>query len=150
MRAALAVIGAIIILVLFGTMMVGIKSAQTSERSDVFNAVTTGAGATTANVVLVADPFENDKLNVSSIISSNALDAPLPDSYVSASNTLTVRGLKDGDTRNLTVTYLYGSLTGKAAPTGQFLGMIPLFVGIAIVVIIIGAGIFVFAHKGAG
>lgn len=150
MRAALAVIGVIIILVLFGTMMVGIKSAQTLDRDDNFAAVTTGPGVTTANVVLVTDPFDNSILNIDSIISDNTLDAPLPDSYVPASNTLTVRGLKDSDTRALIVTYSYGSLTGSAAPTGQFLKMIPIFVAIAALLIIVGAGIAIFINKNAG
>lgn len=150
MRAALAVIGVIIILVLFGTMMLGIKTAQTTERDDSFAAVVTGGGVTTANVVLVTDPYENDILNIASIVSDNPLDAPLPDTYVPASNTLTVRGLNAADTRGLVITYSYAALTGAAASTGSFLNMIPIFVAIAALLIIVGAGIFVFAHKGAG
>lgn len=150
MRAALAVIGVIIILVLFGTMLTGIRTAQTDERDDPFNAVLTAPGVTTAPVVLVTDIYDSSILNVTSIISDNNLDAPLPDGYVPATNTLTVRGLAANDTRNLIVTYQFGALTGDAASTGSFLGMIPIFVAIAAVVILVGAGIFVFAHKGAG
>jgi hypothetical protein len=148
MRAALAVIGVIIILVLFGSMMAGIKSAQTDERDDAFNAVTTGPGVTTADVVLVTDIYDNDILNVSSIVSDNIADAPLANAYTPASNTLEIRGLADTDTRNLIVTYAYGTLTGAASSTSSFLNMIPIFIAISAVVIIVGAGIFVFAHKG--
>lgn len=147
MKAALAVIGVIIILILFGTMIVGINQAQTDERLDGFVGVTTGVGVTEADVVLVADPFNNDILNISAIVSTNPLDAPLPDSYVGATNTLTVRGLNANDTRTLNVTYAYGSLTGNAAAVGSFLDMIPIFVSIAAVLIIVGAAIAVFVTK---
>lgn len=148
MRAALAVIGVIIILILFGTMMFGINQAQTDERVDAFAAVATGPGVTTAPVILVTDPYDNSLLSVESIVSTNALDAPLPDTYVAGTNTLTVRGLAANDTRTLTVTYVYGALVGQAASTGTFLGMIPIFVAIAAVLIIVGAGIAVFAKRG--
>jgi hypothetical protein len=138
MKAALAVIGVIIILLLFGTMIVGINSAQTTERTDTFVAPTAVA-TTEADVVLVADPWNNDILNISEITSSLATDAPLPDSYVGSTNTLTVRGLTEDTTRTLTIVYVYGSLSGTPAATGDFLDMIPVFVAIAAVLIIIAA-----------
>lgn len=150
MRAALAVIGVIVILVLFGTMMVGINNAQTDERTDTFAAVTTGGGISTASVVLVGDLYSDNILNVVSISSSNALDAPLPNGYTSASNTLAVRGLNASDTRTLTVVYKYGALVGEAAAAGTFLNMVPLLVGVSILVILVGAGIAVFAANRSG
>lgn len=148
MKAALAVIGVIIILVLFGTMMVGINQAKKDERVDAFAAVVTGGGVNEADVVLVADIFDNNILSVTSILSDNILDAPLPDTYVAASNTLTVRGLAASQTRGLTVTYDYGALSGDAESTGTFLDMIPIFIAIAAVLIIVGAGIAVFTRRG--
>jgi hypothetical protein len=145
MRAALAVIGVIIILILFGTMMGGITAAQTAERVDAFAAVTTGGGIVEADVVLVADPFNGA---LTSIVSTEVLDAPLPDAYVAGANTLTVRGLNPSDTRTLTVTYLYGALTGTAASTGTFLGLIPIFIAIAALLILIGAGFAVYSSRG--
>lgn len=147
MKAAFTIVGVVIILILFGTMMAGIKNAQTDERIDAFAAVTTGVGVTEADVVLVTDIYDNSILNVSGIVSSNALDAPLPDSFTPVSNTLTIRGLNANDTRSLEVVYLYAALTGDAAPAGTFLGMVPIFVGIAIVVIIVGAGIAVWTSR---
>jgi hypothetical protein len=148
MRAALAVIGVIIILILFGTMMGGITAAQTAERVDAFAAVTTGGGIVEADVVLVADPFNGALTSVTSIVSTEVLDAPLPDAYVAGANTLTVRGLNPSDTRTLTVTYLYGALTGTAASTGTFLGLIPIFIAIAALLILIGAGFAVYSSRG--
>lgn len=148
MRAALAVIGVIIILTLFGTMMYGINQAQTDQRVDAFVAVATGGGITEAPVVLVADPFGNALTSVTEIVSNNALDAPLPDAYVAGTNTLTVRGLNAADTRTLTVTYMYGALVGQAAVTGEFLGLVPVFVAIAALLILVGAGIAVYSNRG--
>jgi hypothetical protein len=148
MRAALAVIGVIIILILFGTMMGGITAAQTAERTDTFAAVATGGGVVEADVVLVADPFNSALTSVTSITSNEVLDAPLPDAYVAGTNTLTVRGLNPSDTRTLTVTYLYGALTGTAASTGTFLGLVPIFVAIAALLILIGAGFAVYSSRG--
>lgn len=147
MRAVLAVIGAIIILSLFGTMMVGIKAAQTTARTDNFAAVTTGMGVTEADVVLVTDPYEDDILNVTEITSDNGADAPLPDAYVTGSNTLTVRGLNANDTRDLIVTYAYGNLTGTAAAAGSFLGLMPLLIGAAAVIIVVGAMLVAFVNR---
>ena len=147
MKAALAIIGVIIILLLFGTMIGGINQAQTDERVDAFAAIVTAPDIVIADVVLVADPFNNNILNISSIVSSNALDAPLPDTYVAATNTLTVRGLAADDTRTLTATYDYGALIGQAAAMGSFLDMLPFLIAIAVVLIVVGAGIAVFTRS---
>lgn len=147
MKAAFTIVGVVVVLILFGTMMAGINAAETDERTDDFAGVATGMGVTEADVVLVTDLDGNDILSVVEITSDNIADAPLPDTYVGGTNTLTVRGLNDNDTRGLSVTYKYDALTGDAAPAKSFLGMVPLFVGIAILLIIVGAGIAAFANR---
>lgn len=147
MKAAFTIVGVIIVLVLFGTMMSGIRSAQTDERIDAFAGVTTGGGIVETDVVLVTDIYDNNILNVVGIISDNPLDAPLPDSYAPLTDTLTIRGLAASDTRDLEVTYQYDVLTGDSAPAGIFLGMTPIFIGIAIIVIIIGSMVAVWASR---
>lgn len=141
MRAVAVIVAVILVLSLFGVMVAGIDDAQTDERVDVFGGVTTGVGETTADVVLVADPWNDDILSIVSIVSSNSSDAPLPDSYVTATNTLTVRGLAASDTRGLTITYDYGSLDEHASQIGTFLGMTPLFITIALIALVVTAGI---------
>lgn len=147
MKALLGVIGIIIILLLFGTFMGGIKDAQTDERTDTFAAVVTGGGVTTADVELVTDIYDNNILEVTEITSDLGTDSPLPDTYVSATNTLTVRGLTAAQTRTLTVTYRYDSLAGTdAEPTGKFLGFLPIMVIIVCICIAVAGVILAFKH----
>lgn len=145
MKVALTVIGVIIVLAMFGTMLGGINAAETDERTDVFAAVVTGLGETTADVILVADIFDNNILNVTSITSDNVLDAPLPDTYVEGTNTLTVRGLNANDTRGLTIVYEYDALDDQAV--GTLFGLLPLLVVVAVIMILIGVGIMAVRHR---
>jgi hypothetical protein len=147
MKSVMAIIGVIIILALFGTMMMGLNAAKTDERTDTFAAVATGMAATTADVVLVTDIFNNSLLSVVSITSDNVGDAPLPDVYTAGSNTLTVRGLKANDTRALTVVYDYDALTGESAPASTVLNIVPIIIVIALLLIIVGAAIAAFARR---
>lgn len=147
MKIAFAIIGVIVILILFGTMMTGINTAKTDERTDIFAAVVTGVGETEADVVLVTDIYDDNILNVVQILSDNEDDAPLPDSYLPGSNTLTVRGLNANDTRDLEVTYQYDALTGEAEPTARFLDMLPIFVGIGALMIVVGGIVAVFINR---
>lgn len=141
MKAVFAIVGVVVVLILLGTVMVGIKKAQTTERTDSFATVTTGGGDFTAPVVLVADLFDHDILNVTSISSDNVADAPLPYTYTPGTKTLVVRGLAASDTRNITVTYDYGSMTGQFSSASTFLKLIPLFIGIALLLIVVGVGV---------
>ena len=147
MKTILLVIGVIVVILMFSTLMGGIKTAQTDERTDTFAAVTTGGGIVEADVVLVADIYGNDILNVVSITSDLNTDAPLPDTYVAGTNILTVRGLTASQTRTLTVVYQYSALTGDAESAGTFLGFTPLLIGISIVVIIIAGLVMAFKNR---
>lgn len=148
MKIALTIIGVILVLLLFGTMMHGITDARTDERTDAFGAVVTAGGDFDTDVVLVADLYDNNVLNVTSITSSLNTDVPIVDSYVAGTNTLTIKGLTASETRTLTVIYKYDALTGDAATAGTFLGFTPLFVIIAVVVVVIGAIVAGFASRG--
>lgn len=138
MKVAMTVIGVIICLLLFGTMIGGITDAQTDERTDTFIS-TTGIGETTDDVVLVSDIFDDNLNNVVSITSNNSDDAPLPDTWVGASNTLTVRGLNADDTRTLTIIYKYDNLDNE--PVQTFFWLIPLLVAVALVLVLVAVGI---------
>jgi len=139
MKAIFAVIGVIIILFLFGTMLTGITSAQTDSRIDTFASVTTGVGETEADVDLVTDPFNDNILNITSITSNNDDDAPLPDYYLTSTNTLTVRGLNASDTRTLIVTYNYGSLGDNSETIDRLLDIMPMLVAVAAIIILVVA-----------
>jgi hypothetical protein len=146
MKVVLTIIGVILVLLMFGLMMGGIKDAQTDSRTDTFS-VTTAPAETTADVVLVADLYNDSILEITGLTSDVSTDNALQDSYVSATRTLTVRGLDDDETRTLTVTYRYDALTGDSASTGSFLGFIPIFVIIAVVLILVGGMIAVFSRR---
>lgn len=147
MKVAMTIIGVIVIILLFGTMMSGLSEARTDERTDAFAGVTTGVGVVEADVVLVAELYSDDILQVVSITSDNGSDAPLPDSYTPATNTLTVRGLAASDTRGLSVVYKYDALTGDSAPAGRFMGFLPFFIVIAVVLILVGVMVAAFKNR---
>ena len=134
MKAVFVIIGVIIVILMFGVMVGGIKSAQTAERTDLYNSTT--AAETDEDVVLVGTLYDEDLLNVT-ITSDLPADAPVPNTYTAVSRTLNIEGLAANETRQLTVTYLYGSLTGAAASAGTFLGLTPLLVAIGVLLLIV-------------
>ena len=146
MKTAFTIIGAIIVLVLFGTMLAGIGEAQTDERTDPFGAVVTGGGITVADVVLVVPLYEGNLGNVVSITSDLGTDVPIQTDYTALTQTLEVSGLTASDTRTLTVTYKYGAL-GNYVGVNSFFGFIPLLVGVAVVIIIVGSMVGAFKNR---
>jgi hypothetical protein len=145
MKSVFVIIGVIVVILMFGVMISGIKSAQTAERIDLYNSVT-GGGDFDTDVVLVGTLYDDDLLNAT-ITSDNALDAPVPTLYVPLTRTLTVSGLVASDTRQLTVTYLYGSLTGAAASAGTFLGITPLLVAVGVLLLIVAVLVTAFKSR---
>lgn len=146
MKTAFTIIGAIIVLVLFGTMLMGIREAQTDEQEDAFGAVVTGGGITQADVVLTAPLYGEVLTNVVSITSGLGTDVPLATDYTVLTRTLEVSGLTASQTRTLTVTYQYGALDDYMG-VNTFFGFIPFLVGIAIVAIIIGSIVLAFKNR---
>lgn len=138
MKVVFVIIGVVVIISMFGLMVSGIKSAQTTERTDTFITVTAG-GDFDSDVVLVGDLYEDELLNVTEITSDIGGDAPLPHAYNPITRTLTIDGLAASETHTLAVTYLYGSLTGSASSASTFLGLIPLLVGIGTVILVVAA-----------
>jgi len=146
MKTALTIIGAIIVLVLFGTMMTGIGEAQTNEQEDDFGAVVTGGGDFDADVVLTVPLYDEGLINVVDITSDLGTDVPLATDYTALTQTLEVSGLTASQTRTLTVTYRYAALDDYAG-VNEFFGFIPLLVGVAIVAIVVGAIVVSFRNR---
>ncbi len=146
MKTAFAIIGAILILVLFGTMISGMREAQTDEQEDNFGAEVTAPGTTTADVVLTAPLYGEELTNIVSITSTLGTDVPLATDYTPLTRTLEVSGLDDDASRTLTVTYLFGAL-GDYVGVGTFLGLTPLLVGIGAVIIIVAAMVLAFKNR---
>lgn len=133
---------------LFPGMIGSVEDTQTVTRTDDFATVVTAPAATTANVVLVAELWQDSNLNVVTITSDLGTDVPLVGAYVAATKTLTVGGLDDDASRTLSVEYKYNRFTGDTATqaAGTFVGFWPLMLGLAIVIIIVGIGIAVFKN----
>ena len=118
MAIPIGLLGLFILIILFELPLNAVHNIQTdaytqAEASvstsyvDIFEAVATGAGVTTADVVLTEALWDDDVANVVSITSTHVPDTPTADSYVSGTKTLTVGGLIEAQTRTLTVTYKY-------------------------------------------
>jgi hypothetical protein len=108
MKSAVLLLTAMMMLILL--FPVGV--AATAFRSTAYTEpriVVTGGAATTADVVLVNDLFNDKTANVT-VTSSDVDDAPYPSGYVSATNTLTVSGLAISTTRTLTIVYQIAAL----------------------------------------
>jgi hypothetical protein len=100
-------LGAIVILVgiiMFGTLLTAVDSWAYAAATTTRTIVTTGA--TSGDVVLGSELYDENLDNVSAITSTLITDNPAPDSYSSVNTTLTVGGLTDDSTRAVTVTYL--------------------------------------------
>jgi hypothetical protein len=147
MKVVFTIIGVIMVLLMFGLLLGGITQAKTDERTDSFGAVVTGGGVTTANVVLIADLYQNSNLNVTSVTSDLGTDVPIVGTYTANTHTLQVNGLTASQTRTLTVIYQYDVLTGDKAVVGTFLDFLPLLIIIAIVVIVIAALVMAFKNR---
>lgn len=146
MKTIMIIIGVILILMMFGTMLGGINNAKTDERTDDFTVVT-GIGETTADVVLITNLYGASLLHVVSVVSSLGTDVPLQTDYTALTRTLEVSGLTADTTRTLSVSYRYDALTGDNAAAGTFLDMLPLFIGIALVVVVIAGLVMAFKNR---
>jgi len=75
---------------------------RTDLRTDTF--ITATAGVTSANETLL-DALYGDDIGSIDIVSSNATDTPLPNSYNSTSQVLNIIGLGTNTSRTLAVSY---------------------------------------------
>jgi hypothetical protein len=114
----------------------GIKGWRTEEQAQGAT-VTTGAGATTANVTLTADLFQDDTAEVTDISSNISGESPAASTYTAATNVLLVSGLNSSATHALVITYNADPESAVMAAVGPFLGI--LIFGGLIVAILYGA-----------
>ena len=107
----IALFGVILLFNFFPTVTDSTHDLQVDADVQIEAAVTTGAAELTADVVLDEELWKSRTTSVTSITSDNGGDTPVADSYVEATQTLTVSGLVESDTRELTITYEYDALT---------------------------------------
>lgn len=109
MKAVGTIIGACLIILMLGAVIAGILDFRSAKYIEPHN-VTTAPAATTADVVLTQELFQDETAYVT-ISSNNTADAAIPYAYVTGTRTLTVSGLEADKTHQLTITYRYGQLT---------------------------------------
>lgn len=139
MRALQLILGAIVIILLMGAMLAGITSFRTQDYTEQHD-VTTGANVTSSAITLSQELFGAHTYNAE-VTSNITADAPIPSSYVEASQALTVTGLDDSNSRRLTVVYKISSLDdywgadlgARAWPLFLVLGVIGIIVGAVVV-----------------
>ena len=107
----IALFGVILLFNFFPTVTDSTHDLQVDVDVQVEAAVTTGVSEFSADVVLDEELWKSRTTSVTSITSDNGSDDPVADSYVEATQTLTVSGLVESDTRELTITYEYDALT---------------------------------------
>jgi hypothetical protein len=125
MKSLSYIIGLGVVLILLGAFLTGIHNARVTSYSQIVPTVTTGGGVYSDDVTLIEPLFQDAIPSVLAITSSlsDPLEAPSASAYVPATKVLTVIGLKAGETRNLTITYDYGSLD---ATSDTFMNLLPL------------------------
>jgi len=134
MKSALLLISALMVILLLPAGLTAINDFRMTDHTEL-HVVTTVAPDTTGDVTLTQDLFNTSVVNAE-VSSNNTLDAPLAQSYASATNVLTVAGLQTDAIRTLTIVYkidalsdYFGAQIGtKVWPLFLILGVIGLIV----------------------
>ena len=113
----------------------GVKTWRTNNTTQAFS-VSTGAAQTTANVTLTYDLFQANIAEVI-LITSNATEVPIANSYVEATKILNVAALNPSETHTLTVNYYAETENAGLRAVGPFLGL--LIIGGCIFVVFKGS-----------
>jgi len=130
LKIAIGIIGIALCLIIFPFVMDATHSIQTESQADSYN-VTTGAGETSADVILTKDAWAHNVTAVTNFTSTEATDVPVASSYVEATKALTVGGLAESKTRTLGVTYDTDRL-GDYIGFSSLVGVIPLIIFIGL------------------
>jgi len=144
MKSALLVISAIVIVLLLPSTMWAINEFRSKDHAEP-HIVDTGVGETDADVVLSQELFGNQTSNVT-IVSDNALDAPIPATYTENTRTLNVTGLNADDTRTLDITYKIDALVDYVG-AGIAARVWPVFIILGIIGLV-AAGIYSATRRG--
>ena len=134
----IALFGVILLFNFFPTVTDSTHDLQVDVDVQVEAAVTTGVSEFSADVVLDEELWKSRTTSVTSITSDNGSDDPVADSYVEATQTLTVSGLAESDTRELTITYEYDALTDYTM-MGMLVSWAPVLLLLGIFGLIAGA-----------
>lgn len=138
-RVIVAIFAVILLLGFAGPISNGIHDWRIDEVTQTFS-VATEAGGTSGSVVLSRDLFKDLVSEVESVTSNYEGDTPAPGTYTAATDTLTVTGLTESQSRTLTVVY-------NSEKDDEIMQILGPFLTILIFGCIIGA-IFYYVWKG--
>lgn len=140
------IIGACLIILLLGSILVGINTFRSQSLTEAHGSLATGAGVTSYGVPLTVDLFDAYIYNVTSVTSNETTDVPLVTAYASATKIITITGLAESKTRTLTVIYKISSLDSYlAADLGARL--YPFLLVLGVIGIIVGAVVVSFKRE---
>lgn len=135
MKAASNLIAAGIIILLLYAMILALDQFRLEDRTDYF---TVASGATSANVTLTQDLYNDDTQNVSSVSSNVTTDAAVASTYTSSTNVLLISGLDSSASHYLTVVYSIDRL-GEYYGAGAASRVLPVLLILGIISIVGGA-----------
>ncbi len=145
MKSIGTIIGACLIILLLGSILVGINTFRSTDHTESHGYVETGVAVTSADVVLTLELFDAAIANAK-VTSNTTLDIPLVTTYTSSTRALTVTGLHPSDNRTLTIEYKIGALDSYlAADIGARL--YPVLLVLGVIGIIIGAVVNAFKRS---
>ena len=103
MKSVILIISACMIILLLPAVLLSINEFRMTEYEEP-HIITTAAEVTTSDITLSQELFSGETYNA--VVTSNiTADAPIPSSYVSSTQVLTVTGLEADNSRTLTITY---------------------------------------------
>lgn len=134
MKPVTLLLGAVVIILMMAAVLTAVDNFRMTEYEE--SHIVTTANVTTAPVTLSQELFSDETYNAG-VTSNVTADAPIPSSYVSSTQVLTVSGLAVSETRLLTITYqidaledYFGaSLGARVWPLMLVLGVIGVIVG---------------------
>ena len=136
MKPVTLLLGAVVIILMMAAVLTAVNDFRMTEYEE-SHVATTGGAETTYDVTLSQELFSDETYNA--VVTSNVTaDAPIPSSYASATQILTVTGLEASETRLLTITYQIDSLEDYF---GASLGarVWPLMLVLGVIGVIVGA-----------
>ncbi len=107
MKSAAMIIAAMVLLMFTPGTLASVNDFRSRDYTEPH--IITTAATDEADVTLSQALFSSATANVL-LTSNNTADAPIPHSYVAATKVLTVSGLAENDTRNLSVVYRIDAL----------------------------------------
>lgn len=145
MKALALIIGAAVVILLLGAVISAINDFQTTDVQEPYN-ITTGGGITTADIILSQELFGDN--TISATVTSNfTADAPVPSTYDSSTQTLTITGLVESESRRLTIDYKTDGLWNFPG-AGVATRMWPIMLVLGVIGLIAGAVIVATRHGG--